>query len=100
MGPEDSASPVARGEVRGHSGTAEPLYSETTRLSESQVASQGGQADRCRSNFSQVAADLALLAKVVGMSYDFTATPGCSDVDSGSVDLLADATYRVNARVF
>lgn len=47
-----------------------------------------------------LSADPAFLAKVVGMSYDFSATPDFSDLDSASVDLLADATYRVNERVF
>jgi hypothetical protein len=47
-----------------------------------------------------LAASPEFLARVTGMSYDFTATPTFSDLDSTNVDLLADATYRVNDRVF
>lgn len=47
-----------------------------------------------------LAADPAFLAKVTGMSYDFTSTPSFSDLDTANVDLLADATYRVNEQLF
>ena len=47
-----------------------------------------------------LAASPEFLARVTGMSYDFTATPTFSDLDSTNVDVLADATYRVNDRVF
>jgi hypothetical protein len=45
-------------------------------------------------------ADPAFLAKVPVMNYDFAPTPSFSDLDTANVDVLADATYRVNSRVW
>jgi hypothetical protein len=47
-----------------------------------------------------LSATAAFLAKVVGMSYDFTSTPGWSDLDTTNVDLMADATYRLSSQVW